>query len=895
MNIHKLQAFFSPQRIALVDVSMNPNSVSGKVLTNLVGGAFRGVVYPVNEQFEAVLGVQCYPRLSSLPKKPDLAVICSNPELVPSRVNECGENGIMNIIIMSAGFREVGEEGKKLEEEILAIKGKYGDMRILGPNCLGVIVPSSNLNVSFAGTIPRTGNIAFVSQSGALGTSILDWANEKKIGFSYFVSIGNALDVDFADLIDFLGEDEKTQSIVLYIESIKDARKFVSAARSFARTKPIVAYKAGRFPQSAEVASSHTGALTTEDSVYDAVFKRTGIARVYDIGEIFNVTELIGRNRIPTGPSLAILTNAGGPAVIATDILCELNGQLAEFSSTTTENLRKNLPPSASIKNPVDVLGDAPSKRILKAAEIIITDENVDALLVIVTPQAMTNPTSIAKGIATLYEKVNKPIIAAWLGGEKMREGMRVLSEAGIAVYVTPEEAVRAFMTLVQYSRNLESLYQTPREIPVHFHCDRKAVRTEFIKSIKPNLSIIGEIQTKDLLSKYGIPVNPAFNTTNIDEALSFASKIGYPIVLKINSPEIIHKTDVGGVILDVKDEKELRASYQKILSNVSNSVPNCVIEGISVQKMVKFRNPIELILGIKKDRIFGTTIMIGLGGIYAEVLKDSAIGFPPLNEKLALQMLQSLRAYPLLKGYRGMPPINIDLLVEIMIRISYLASDYPEILELDINPLLISDNNVMALDARIIPDTSLLSKDIEPYSHLALRPYPEELVKQIKLSDGTPVLLRPIKPEDEPLWMNLLASCSRESIYSRFRYFFHWESHQVAVRYCYIDYNREIAIVAEVQENDSRKLVAVGRLIADPDHETAEYAVLVADAWQNRDLGGILTDYCFEIAKRWKVKKMVAQTTTDNSRMIAVFQKRNFEIEIDYSSTLVEVSKEIR
>lgn len=894
MNIHKLQGFFSPQRIAVVDVSMNPQSVSGKVLSNLIGGTFRGVVYPVNNQLEAVLGVPCYQTVSLLPKKVDLAVICSKPEIVPQRVKECGESGIMNIIIMSAGFREVGEQGKKLEEEILTIKSEYPDMRILGPNCLGVIVPALNLNVSFAGTLPTNGNIAFVSQSGALGTSILDWANEKKIGFSYFVSIGNAIDVDFADMIDFFGEDEKTQSIVLYIESIKDVKKFVSAARSFARTKPIVAYKAGRFPQSAAVASSHTGALTTEDAIYDAVFKRTGIARVYDVGEIFNVTELIGRNRIPSGPRLAILTNAGGPAVIATDILCELNGKLATLSEQTIESLKKNLPPSASVKNPIDVLGDAPSKRILKAAEILIADENVDALLVIVTPQAMTNPTNIAKGISQLYQTTSKPIIGAWLGGEKIRQGIRVLAEAGVPAYVTPEEAVRAFMTLVSYSQNLESLYETPREIPIHFTIERKTIKDGFLQSLSPQSSFVGEIASKQLLCSYGIPVNTTFNTTNVEEAVKIAAEIGYPVVLKVNSSQIIHKTDVGGVALDIKTEAELRNSYQKIIEHVTSIIPPSSIDGITIQRMIKFKNSIELILGIKKDRIFGTIIMVGLGGIYAEVLKDTVIGFPPLNEKLSHQMLQSLRAYPLLKGYRGLPAVNIDKLIEVLIRMSYLASDYPQILELDINPFLLSGENMIALDARVIIDTKMLNTEIEPYSHLAFRPYPEDLIKQIVLPDGTPVLLRPIKPEDEPLWMQLLASCSRESIYSRFRYFFHWESHQVAVRYCYIDYNREIAIVAEVEEKGLRKLVAVGRLIADPDHETAEYAVLVADAWQNRDLGGILTDYCFEIAKRWKVKRMVAQTTTDNSRMIAVFQKRNFNIEIDYNSTLVEVSKEI-
>lgn len=891
MGIHNLDYFFNPKKIALIGVTINPNSVGGKTLINLIGSGFKGVVYPVNPSSEAVLGVQCYPNLKSLPKQADLAVICSNPEKVPEHVKECGEAGINNIIIMSAGFREIGERGIELERKILEYKKSFENMRILGPNCLGIIVPSMNLNISFAPGTPVPGNVAFISQSGALCTSVLDWAIEKKIGFSYFISIGNAIDVDFSDLIDFLGEDEKTKSIILYIESIKNSRKFITAARSFARTKPIVAYKAGRFPESAEVAASHTGALASEDAIYDAAFKRTGITRVYDIGEIFNVTELIGRNKIPKESKLGIITNAGGPAVMATDKLVELKGRLANFEKKTLTELSKSLPPSSAINNPVDVLGDAPTKRITKAMEIIIKDNNVDAILVIITPQSMTNPTAIAKGIVNIAVTTKKLILCAFLGGERMREGIKILSDNAIPIYTTPEEAVTAFMILVEYSRNLQSLYETPKDIPVEFSIDRNKIRNEFNNLIKDYNTILPEHTSKKILKSYGIPVTETEIATTEEEALKIANKIGYPVVLKIYSPHITHKTDIGGVELNLSNELMIRNAFNKIISNAKLKNPNATIKGVTVQKMINVDNPIELILGIKKDNIFGTVIMVGMGGIYAELFKDRTIDFPPLNEKLALRMLKSLKIYPLLSGFRG-KSINMDKLIEVLIRISYLAADFPELKELDINPLFVLENDCIAVDARIIIDENIKGKDIKKYSHLALHPYPEEYIKNVKLKDGTEVLLRPIKPEDEPLWMDLLASCSKESIYSRFRYFFQWQSHEVAIKYCYIDYDREIAIVAEIKKREKKQLIGVGRLISDPDHEKVEYAILISDKYQNKDLGGIITDFCFEIAKKWGLKEIVAQTTSDNVRMISVFKKRGFKINYDTSSSLVEVSK---
>jgi len=893
MDVHNLGPIFNPARIALIGVTQNPNSVGGKVLANLVGGGFRGVVYPVNSDVEAVLGVPCYADVAHLPRTPDLAVICSPAAEVPRHVAACGEAGVRGLIVVSAGFKETGEEGRKLEQRIRAEQSRFSGMRIVGPNCLGIIVPRLNLNASFAPAAPRDGDIAFISQSGALCASVLDWALENRIGFSHFVSIGNSLDVDFGDLIDYFGEDEHTRSIILYIESVTDARAFMTAARACARQKRIIAFKAGRFPASAEAAASHTGAMASEDAVYDAAFQRTGVARVAELADVFDCAALLGRGKIPGGPRLALVTNAGGPGVIATDALIAASGVLATLSPETMARLDADLPPAWSHGNPVDVLGDANSKRIEKAVRNVLADKNVDAVLTIVTPQAMTNPTATARVLGKLALESHKPLLAGWLGGRAMRDGLPILAEAGIAAYPTPEQAVRAFMTLVAYARNLETLYETPKDVAVQFPYDRAEAKRRFVATRLGDGDVLAEDVSKELLALYGIPVTQPLAAASAEEAVAIAQRIGYPVVLKVRSPGITHKTDVGGVALDLASAEMVTPAFHNIVRNARERRPDARIEGVTVQKMIQVADSLELILGIKKDPVFGTVVMAGMGGVGAELLADRSLGFPPLNERLAMRMLESLRMWPLLTGYRGRKPINVEALVQVLIRLSYLAADWPEITELDINPLLCTPAEVVALDARVVVDRALVGVETEPYAHLALRPYPEGYVKHVVLNGGTDVTLRPIRPEDEPLWLAMLGNCTKETIYSRFRYLFDWSTHEVATRYCYIDYAREIAIVAEIGTGDQRKLIGVGRLVADPGHENGEYAVLVVDAWQGKELGGILTDYCIEIARGWNLKRIVAQTTTDNHPMIAVFERRGFSVTRGEDSA-VEVAKEL-
>ena len=893
MPIKTLDKIFRPKRIALIGVSNNPDSVAGIALKNLVSGGFQGVVYPINPKYEAVMGITCYPDVKSVPKTPDLVVIATSGHRVPGLIRECGEAGILGVIIMSAGFKESGNEGRKLEEQVKAEVGKYEGMRVIGPNCLGIIVPGHHMNVSFASSTPKKGNVAFISQSGALCTSALDWAIDQNIGFSYFVSIGNTMDVGFGDLIDYFGQDPNTKSIVLYVESISFAREFMTAARAFARKKPIIVYKAGRYPESAAAAASHTGAMASEDNIYDAVFERAGIARVYDIGDIFNFTDLISRRNIPKGANLAIVTNAGGPGVMATDMLISKGGMLTVLSEDTMAKLNEVLPPFWSHGNPIDVIGDAPPERFSKATEIVMQDENVDAVLVILTPQAMTAPTKTALAIAKLTETHSKPIMAAWMGGQSMKEGIQVFLDKGISVYQTPEQAIRAFMTLAAYSRNLSILFETPRDIPLSFKLDRKKVRKEYASKYFKKEPILSEDVSKILIEAYGIPTTrpqPAFSAL---QAADIANKIGYPVVMKILSPDITHKSDIGGVALNIKDENTVWMTYKNMTSTIRKKMPEARIEGVTVQPMFNTKDSVELILGIKKDPVFGTCMMIGMGGTAAELFKDKTLGFPPLNERLARRMLENLKIYPLLKGYRGSKPKNIDKLIELMIRMSYLAAYYPEIAELDINPLLVNEEDAVALDARIVLDMKVLGKKNTEYAHLLLHPYPDKLTKEAKLKDGNPVTLRAIKPEDEPMWLGLLSSCSKEAIYSRFRYNFHFDSHEIATQFCYIDYAREIAIVAEVVEKGVKKLVAVGRLISDPDLTSVEYAILITDAYQKKELGTILTTYCETIARNWKMKRIFAETTKDNKAMIAVFKKLEFEVIYNEDNT-VSVSKSL-
>ncbi|MFO0899518.1 MAG: GNAT family N-acetyltransferase [Pirellulales bacterium] len=879
MTVRNLERIFRPQRIAVIGASDRQGTVGYTLFKNLAGSGFHGEVYPVNEKRNLVQGAAAFPKIAAVPLPVDLAVICTPAATAPELVRQCGEAGVLGLVIISAGFRETGPEGRALEAEVLQQAAQFPGMRIIGPNCLGVIVPHLKLNASFASAMPPAGRMAFLSQSGALCTAILDWALEEGVGFSCFVSMGNMLDVGFGDLIDYLAADPLTDSMLLYVESISAARTFMSAARSFARQKPIIAYKAGRFPQSAQAAASHTGALAGVDAVYDAAFARAGIVRVFEMGDMFACAELLARHKTPAGPRLAIVTNAGGPGVMASDALLARGGTLASLTPQTIENLNATLPAFWSHANPIDVLGDATPERFAAGVAAALADPQVDAALAILTPQAMTDPTGTADAVARVAAGERKLLLAAWMGAASVRAGSKLLAQAGVPTYTTPAAAVQAFHHLVAYARNRETLYETPADLGVAFGRERDQVRQRLEAATAQGERLLSEVSSKEIVATYGIPVTRPLTADSAEAAVAAATELGYPVVLKIVSPQITHKTDVGGVRLNLNTAAEVRTAFEQMTARVREQQPSAELQGVSVQRMVAAADGREILVGASKDPVFGPVVMVGMGGVAAEVIADRALGLPPLNERLARRMLESLRAWPLLAGHRGRPAVAIDKLIEVLIRTSQLVADQPLIKELDVNPLLATPHDVVGLDVRIVLDEPSPTRTGRPYEHLAITPYPEQLVRAAECG-GQPITLRPIRPEDEPLWRRLLAETSAESRWRRFGYSFAEVTHELAARFCFVDYDRELAIVAETGEGADRKLLGVGRLTCEPDRRIAHLALLVIDSWQGRGLGSLLADYCLELADRGDIEEVLAETEPENGRMLSILRRRRFRFE---------------
>lgn len=893
MTTQHLDRIFKPHRIALIGAKDEPTNAGLVVLHNLLNGDFPGVVYPVDAERESIHGIATFTDLVGLPHTPDLCLLCGPAEDVPDQLRQCGRAGIKGVIIYSEGFRERGAAGLALEARIRRIMSEFEGLRVLGPNSLGIIAPHAGLNASQAVTKPIAGHLAFISQSRALCNSIIDWATEQGIGFSHFVSIGNMLDVGFGDLIDYFNRDPHTRAIILYLQSIEHARSFMSAARAFARVKPIVAYKAGRFSESATAAASHTGAMVAEDAVYGAALERAGIMRVSELDDVFDVAELLTSKRLPKGSRLAIVSNAGGPAVIAADSLLARNGSLARFDDETIAALDAALPSGGLHNNPVDLLDSATAQDFSEATRIVLGDGNVDAALVIFAAQAGSDSLAIAEAVVAVANHSRKPVVATWMGGQAVRHGIQRLNEAGFATHSTPEQAVRAFMHLVSYARNLESLYETPRELPVRFGVHRNELRQRLQPLFRKGASrFITQEQARSLLKAYGIPFADSAEVESREDAVRVARRIGYPVVLKILSPQVVHKVDIGGVALDLADDDAVAEAYERISRCAEDQGGNLDIQGILVQKMITTRRGIELILGAKKDPTFGPVIMVGSGGVATDITQDRALGLPPINERLTRRMFETLRLWPILRGYRGQPPIDLDQLIEIVIRFSHMIADYPEIRKFEINPLVATPRRVIGLDAAGILEDEAAELPSEPHAHLAIRPYPEEYFRDVRLKDGTRSVLRFVKPEDEHQWHQLIADSSTESIRMRFRSLFKKSTHKMAVEQCFIDYEREIGVVAEVEAGAAPSLIGVAHLLTDANHDSAEFAVIVADAWQGKGLGGILLDYCLELAGRWGFTRILAETHPANRPMRALFDSRGFASTVCRQEDVVYLEK---
>lgn len=880
MVTQNLEKIFNPRSVALIGASDEEGTVGYALMKNLIEPRTQRHVYPVNIRRSEIFGVKSYSNVGELPETVDLAVIATPAKTVPDIVEQCGRAGIIGLVIISAGFKEIGPEGKALEDQIVESKKKYG-LRIVGPNCLGIMRPSINLNVTFMKSTPKPGNIAFIGQSGAIGSAVLSWAIHENIGLSNFVSVGSMLDVDFGDLIDYFGTDARTRSILMYVEGLTEARKFMSASRHFARTKPIIVVKAGKFSESAKAAASHTGSLTGEDEVYDVAFRRAGMVRVAEIADLFNCAEVLGMQPLPMGPNLAIVTNAGGPGVMATDAILGLGGRMAALSEATMKTLNDNLPKFWSRGNPIDVLGDAKPDRYKLAVEACLKDDNVDGVLVIYTAQAVGEPVETAKTIVELCKSrgyQNKTILTSFMGFGPVEEANRLFNQNSIPTYSTPEQAVKTYMFMYHYKRNLELLYETPEELPVDITPPKRPLMVILRNMAKENRDVLNEAEAKTFLEYYNFPVVKTKVARTVEEAVLLANELGYPVVMKILSPQIVHKTDAGGVVLGIANDVELREAYGRVVQNALRYRPDAEIQGVTVQRLID-KKGYELIIGSKTDPLFGPVILFGSGGVGVELFRDFAVGLPPLNQTLARRIMEETKVYQLLKGYRNMPPANVKLLEELMVLFSQMLVDFPQLKEVDINPLFVAADEAFAFDARIVVDREKVIERPEPHQHLVITPYPKKYETVWKLRDGRSVTLRPIKPEDETMWLEMFQSFSEESIRYRFFQVIKDTPHETRIRYCNIDYDREVAIVAEITEDGKRKLLGVARVGLEPDGKKGELAFIVTDRWQGLGLGTKMVDHAIDVCKDMNVSSIYAIMLRENTRAITLMKKMGFEI----------------
>jgi acetyltransferase len=876
-----LDLFFAPSSVAVIGATEKQGSVGRTIFWNLISSPFGGTVYPVNQKRGSILGVRAYPNLAALPETPELAVIVTPASTVPATVEECAAAGVKAVIVISAGFKEIGPEGAELERRILATARANG-MRIVGPNCLGVMRPTTGLNATFAAGISAPGTVGFVSQSGALLTAVLDWSAQEKVGFSAVVSLGSMLDVGWGDLITYLGNDPATESIVVYMETIGDARAFLSAAREVALTKPIIVIKPGRTAQAAQAAASHTGSLTGSDEVLAAAFRRVGVLRVDEIADLFNVAEVLATQPRPSGKRLTILTNAGGPGVLATDTLITGGGELSAISPATMEELNTFLPGPWSHNNPIDIIGDAAPERYAKALEVAARDEGSDGLLVILTPQAMTDPTAPARELTRFAKIEGKPVLASWMGGEDVAEGAAILRDAGIPTFDYPDDAVKVFNATWQLDSNLRQIYETPtlpsdEEHPVDR--DRAAALIAAVRA--EGRTLLTEDESKDLLAAYGIPITETVVAPTVEDAVVAADRIGYPVVVKLYSHTITHKTDVGGVQLNLKDEDAVRQAYEAIRTSVAEMRGVEHFEGVTVQPMVNWAG-YELILGSSIDPQFGPVLLFGMGGQLVELFRDRALGLPPLTTTLARRMMENTKIYGALQGIRGRAGVDLGELEQLLVRFSQLVVEQRWIAELDINPLLASPERLIALDARVVlHDPSVEAGDLP---RLAIRPYPQKYASTWTRPDGQVLRIRPIRPEDEPLVVEFHRTLSEETVFQRYLRrlgFDERTAHERLIRICFLDYARELALVAEGDhpETGEPEIIGIGRLSRVFGTDDARVAVLVTDARQGRGVGTELLRRLVEVARAEGVAALRADILAGNVGMRRAAEKVGFTL----------------
>lgn len=886
---HPLDALFRPKTVAVIGATERPQSIGRRVMWALVTSPFGGTVFPVSKDRPSVLGIKAYPNIAAIPEMIDLAVVATPAAAVPGVIGECVKAGVKAAIVISAGFREHGAAGIALEDQIKQqIAGTR--LRVVGPNCLGVMNPLTGLNATFSQTIARPGNVAFISQSGALCTAILDWSLREMVGFSAFVSVGSMLDVGWGDLIDYLGNDSRTQSIVIYMESIGDARSFMSAAREVSLNKPIIVIKAGRTEAAAKAASSHTGAMTGSDEVLDAAFRRSGVLRVNALADIFYMSEVLAKQPRPKGPRLAILTNAGGPGVLAADSLAFQGGELAVLSPETLAKLDAILPAHWSRGNPVDILGDASAERYGQALEVTLQDPNADGILVLTAPQGLAEPTKIAELLKPYAHSTGKPILSCFIGGAEVVAANTIMNAAGIPTFQFPDTATRAFTFMWRYSYNLRGLYETPTMAETSdMGADRAAADSIVRGTLNSGRTLLTEAESKKLLAAYSIPTVETRIATSADDAVKHANNLGYPVVLKLHSHTITHKTDVGGVQLNLRDADAVRAAFQRIENGVREKAGESHFLGVTVQPMVA-REGHELIVGSTLDAQFGPVLLFGRGGQLVEIENDRSLALPPLNTTLARRMIEQTRISKALRGVRGLPGVNMEALETLMVRFSNLIVENPRIKEVDINPLLATGDSFLALDARVVLHPASIPDSQLPRP--VIRPYPAQYVGEWTMKGGTAVTIRPIRPEDEPRMIDFHHKLSDRSVY--LRYFQPLKltqrtAHERLTRICFIDYDREMALVTELKKPDgTSEIIAVGRLSKLHGSTEAEIAVLVRDEFQHKGLGTELVARLIKVAQDERLTAVASTMLGINREMRAICNRLGFALTVDMEEDLV-------
>jgi acetyltransferase len=881
MSTHYLKSLFTPDSIALFGASDRPDSVGGVVFKNLLSSGYEGRIYAINPRRDEVQGEKAYPSLDEIEDTIDLAVVATPAPGIPGIVEACGERGIRMMLILSAGFREIGTEGRILEDRVVQLVNRYG-IRLMGPNCLGIIRPDAGLNITFGNNTARPGNLAFVSQSGAICTAILDWAEENDIGFSAVVSTGISADLGFGDYLDYLVSDPQTRAILLYIEGIRNSRRFMSSLRAAARIKPVIALKVGRHAAGAEASMSHTGALVGSDETFSAALSRSGVLRVETVGQLFAAAKALSSSHY-RGPSerLVIITNGGGPGVMAADRATDQGIELSTLSENTMAALNEVLPDVWSHGNPVDIIGDAPPERYQQAVDICLEDPGVDGAIVILTPQAMTQPTEVAQALVRSAEKNKKPIMTSWMGGGQVKKARKIFNRARIPDFGTLENAVDAFSYLARYNRNQRLLLQTPSRLTSGQEPpDSEGARLIIEGVLTEQRKTLTEPESMAVLNAFRIPTVRNAVARSANEALIIAESIGFPIAMKVLSTDISHKSDSGGVRLNINSAPEVRGAYRQLIDQVMQNVPEADISGVTVEKMYRSPNGRELMIGIIRDPVFGPVISFGSGGTTVEVMGDSAISLPPLNHRLATDLIQRTRVSRLLGEFRQMPATDMAALVDVLLAVSTMACELPWIQEMDINPLILDENGIVAVDARIVVDYPKPSTD--PYHHLAIHPYPVHLVKNIQLNDGTDMVIRPIRPEDAEIEAKFVRELSSEARYFRFMNHLQELSPEMLVRFTQIDYHNEMALIAVTMNGGVEEQIGVARYTTNLDKKSCEFALVVSDKWQSRGIAHHLMKNLMEVARDRDLEKMDGQVLGNNFRMLELVTSLNFRISND-------------